>query len=359
MGEVRRKETLAALAKLGLGPENVSFLGYPDFGTLSIILKYWGHETRPYRSMLTRINRVSCKEALSPGAPYKGESILRDVRAVLEEFKPTRIFVSHPADTNLDHQALYLFLTVALWDLEALMKPEVYPYIIHAAKWPLPRGVHQELALNPPPENMFDVSWKKLELSAEEVEKKKEMIGSYKSQLTYAPSYLYSFDRKNELFGDCPVVSLSENESEIYVWHNIFPGDENAVGPGTESDQVSNLAFSLKDGNLFVKVTLKTVITRNLGVRILLLPYARGVDFATMPKLSGTIGIRGMQIRDKQRNSTIKGALVAVKDRMIIVKLPLASLGNPDRILCKTWARFSREFPFKAPAWRVISINAQ
>lgn len=140
MGEVRRKESLAALATLGVGPEDVTFFGYPDFGTLSIMLKYWGPSSRSYKSILTRIDSVAYDDAFSPGVPYKGESIVSDMHRLLEDFKPTKIFVSHPSDTNMDHQALYLFLKVSLWDLEDWLRPQVYPYIIHVVGWPMPRG---------------------------------------------------------------------------------------------------------------------------------------------------------------------------------------------------------------------------
>jgi LmbE family N-acetylglucosaminyl deacetylase len=357
MGGVRRKESLNALSSIGIGPENVVYFGYPDFGTLSIMLKYWGAETKPYFSILTRINKVSYSDALSPGAPYRGESILDDVRRVLIDFKPNKIFVSHPADTNMDHQALYLFLKVVLWELEDTLHPEVYPYLIHVKGWPVPRGLHSDLDLIPPPENTFDVAWKKLDLSSDEIARKSKMIGFYKSQLAYVPSYLYTFVRKNELFGDCPEVNLKKSLGDIYVWHNITQGDEAAVNTGADANQVSHLAFCRKDDNFFVKIVLKTALTKNLGVRFLLLPFSKKTDFAKMPKFSITIGLGGMHINDKQRTVTVKDSLYTAKDRIIVIKLPLSSLGDPDRILCKAWARFSSEFPFKAPAWRVINVG--
>lgn len=357
MGDVRGKESQAALVGLGLGADDAVFLGYPDFGTLSIMLKYWG-ETRPYYSLLTRISSVSYKGALSPGAPYKGESILRDVRRVIADFKPTKIFVSHPADTNMDHQALYLFVRVVLWDMEDTLRPEVYPYLIHVIGWPKPRGLHPDLALLPPPANVFDVAWKSLELSPQEVERKKKMIGCYKSQLTYVPSYLYTFDRKNELFGDCPVVRLKKSPDDMYLWHNIAQLDD-GTNPANLSNQVSHLAFARKGDSFFVKIVLKTAITRNLGVRLLVLPYSKKTDFAAMPKLSITIGMRGILIKDKQRTVISKEPLYTARDRVIVIKLPFSLLGNPDRTLCKAWARFSKDFPFKAPAWRIVNLGEE
>ena len=117
MGAVRAGETMAAMRFLGVGEHNVNYMGYPDFGTMEILTKYWDSK-QPFRSMFPRLQKVSYQNAMSIGAPYIGESVLRDVETILTAFKPTKIFVSHPADTNRDHQSLYLFLHIALWDLQ-------------------------------------------------------------------------------------------------------------------------------------------------------------------------------------------------------------------------------------------------
>ena len=126
MGEVRHDEAVAADESLGLSPDDLTFLGYPDVGTLSIMQSHWG-AAKPYRSALTRTEDVPYKNAFRPGAPYKGESILADMEKVIGDFKPTKIFVSHPADRHPDHESFYLYLHVALWDLKLDPAPEVFP----------------------------------------------------------------------------------------------------------------------------------------------------------------------------------------------------------------------------------------
>ncbi len=211
MGQVRREESLEALKKLGLAEKDCVFLGYPDFGTMEILLKYWG-DTKPFKYMLTRISKVPYSNCLSPGAPYVGESILNDMEKVIRDFKPTKVFVSSPVDVNRDHRSLYLFLQVALWDLEGeIAKPDIFPYLVHVGRWPEPRGYHPDLELAPP--DMLkgaEISWQKLKLTDEEVRTKHDAMESYKSQNEYNPIYLFTFARKNELFGDYPVVRLSK-----------------------------------------------------------------------------------------------------------------------------------------------------
>lgn len=161
MGEVRHDEAISAAAALGVSPTNLTFLGYPDFGTLHIWQEHWSQEP-PYESILTRAVQVPYANALRPGAPHKGEEVLRDLEAVFREFRPTKVFVSHPADHHPDHMALYLFTRVALWNLDAEMRPEISPYLVHFKGWPNPQGRNPSLALEPPEAFMKRIPWQGL-----------------------------------------------------------------------------------------------------------------------------------------------------------------------------------------------------
>ena len=80
MGEVRHHEALAAAKILGVDTNQLVFLGYPDFGTLTIWYRHWAD--RPsFESMLTKVTNVPYEDAFRPGAPYKGEEIVRDLEA--------------------------------------------------------------------------------------------------------------------------------------------------------------------------------------------------------------------------------------------------------------------------------------
>ena len=149
MGLMRRGEAIRAARLLGLETNQLTFLGYPDFGTLYIWNNCWGAHP-PYKSMLTRATAVPYPTALRPGARYTGEDILQDLTAILRDFKPTKNFISHPADHNPDHRALYLFMRVALWNLESELRPEFLPYLTHFRRWPQPQGLHIAKSLEPP-----------------------------------------------------------------------------------------------------------------------------------------------------------------------------------------------------------------
>ncbi|TBR16567.1 PIG-L family deacetylase, partial [bacterium] len=294
MGEVRRAETLEAMNYLGVNRDDVVFLGYPDFGTQEILMKYWG-KTKPYRSMFPRVNKVSYPEALSYGSSYVGENILSDLKKVLLGFKPTKIFVSHPGDSNRDHRALYVFLRIALWDLEGKIEaPKVFPYLIHAGGWPRPRGYHPDLELVPSEKfNTGVIKWKEYRLSDDEILKKKDAISFYHSQIDCDPPYLFTFARKNELFGDFPWLKLNVSQGQSILWQDLQDGK-------------TNLQYGLKDKFLYIKLNYKFGKIRKPKVLVYLLGYKQNKEFALLPKITLYKGFGGLRLKDKKQTLFIK-----------------------------------------------------
>lgn len=175
MGLIRHDEAIRADRVLGLSSNDLTFLGYPDFGTFYIWNDHWD-QAPAFESMLTRVREVPYPNAYRPGAPYKGEEILRDLTAVIRDFRPTKVFLSHPADFHYDHRALYLFTRVALWNLEPELHPALYPYLVHFRKWPTIRGYRPGEPLVPPAFFQDLLGWQHLRLSAAEVEIKHRAI---------------------------------------------------------------------------------------------------------------------------------------------------------------------------------------
>ncbi len=356
MGEVRRQEAVRAMKYLGLGEENLVFLGYPDFGTMEIFTRYW-NPARPMRSMLTRVTAVPYKDSLSFGAPYAGPSVVKDLKKVITDFQPTKIFVSHPADTNRDHRALNLFLRVVLWDLEGRIEPpQVYTYIVHVVRWPMPRGFRPSLELLPPA-NLADVGieWQKLELTEKEVWNKRKTISYYRSQLAYAPSYLYTFARKNELFDDFPDIHVPCTDASSLQWQDvrIYPEMDAAA---EREKEISGLSYGVEGQDLMIRLTLRRRFNKNRGIFLYLFGYRKDESFAEMPKIRISVGMRGVQIWDKLRRLRTKDVTLAYEGKSLVVKVPLTLLARPDRIL--TCAKTSsKDLPLDNTAWRIVFLD--
>lgn len=361
MGMVRHDEALRASIVLGLSSNQVSFLGYPDHGTLRIWNDHWGD--RPaFDSLLTRTDKVPYPNAYRPGAPYKGEEIVRDLTAIIREFRPTRVFVSHPADFNPDHRALYLFARIALWDLAAEIRPSVHPYLVHFQKWPARRGARPGEPLDPPAILAHQIGWEAFSLSPEEVTHKQSATRAHKTQFKYASRYLLSFARTRELFGDFPVISLAPARAARVVppGSAAQPDSEKSPDPLTDEEREAFVGLELRtvqlDGDsLLLAIELSRPLAKAVSASIYVFGYRPDVPFAKMPKIHIALGALDHDVLDQARKLSDATVVVTRRAREITVRVPLKALNRPDRVLMSARTYLS-ELPLDWAAWRVVEL---
>jgi LmbE family N-acetylglucosaminyl deacetylase len=208
LGLARQEESVAALRKLGLAPEQVAFLGYPDRGLSAMWLTNW-EPSDPYTSPYTRVSRSPYRDTVRPGASYCGRSLVEELVALLRQFRPTLVLSPHPGDRNPDHSALYCYAVAALHKADLLGQAKVLVYAVHVPNWPLPRELRLDQPLLPPPSlTAMGIQWYSLPLDHELAKRKQEAITCYRSQLAVVRDYLLSFARTNELFGALPTHKL-------------------------------------------------------------------------------------------------------------------------------------------------------
>jgi LmbE family N-acetylglucosaminyl deacetylase len=365
MGEVRRKEAIAAMKLLGLSEENLIFLGYPDFGTFTIFSQYWQGK-KPFRDLLTRISSVPYKQNLSFGAPYNGESILNDLKRVLVAYKPNKIFVSHPADTNGDHRAFYLFLEVALRDLsKKIATPKIYPYLIHCATWPLPRYYHPELSLQPPRQFLnSEINWSEFRLTPEQLEKKHRAILCYKSQTQSSAFYLLSFGRKNELFGDYPRIwidkesSAKERAVSFFGFSNMFADSDVGVLGGLENlkEDKGRVSYSVVDDSFLIRIEKTKNLNRRFSVLVYIFGYNYKTPFAEMPKIRIITKYKRFKVFEERKIIETSGVSTVLKSNVLILKVPLQLLGKPEFLLTSIKV-YGGALPVDVTAFRKIDIK--
>jgi len=361
MGETRQREALAAAGALGLAPEDLVFLGYPDFGCYQILLDHWG-DRPPFRSMLTRVTQVPYVRSLRPGAPYTGESILRDVTEVIREFRPTRIFLSHPADHNHDHLAMYLFYRVALWDLRDEIRPEIHPYLVHYRRYPAPRDYHPEAVLFPPRSLAGKLRWARSDLSPAEAMVKLQALELHHTQYLASSRYLLSFVRPDELFGDLPELFLGPGPPDPDLTSEDDPGGP----PGSEelTDEERSFFVGIEDrsiaregDDLVFSLSLSRPLSGAMKVNVVVLGYRPDRPFAGMPKVRIVCGEVESSASDAGRPLMAGTYTIEREPRRIRARLPLKTLGDPDRVL--TGARtYLEEVPLDSPPWRIFFLTA-
>jgi LmbE family N-acetylglucosaminyl deacetylase len=370
MGEVRRKEANTAMRLLGVDESNLIFLGYPDFGTFAIFTSHWGDEPI-FKSMLTKASSVPYKENFSYGRPYKGESILEDLENIIKKYRPNKIFVSHPADTNGDHRALYLFLQIALSDLKKeIAQPKIYPYLVHCIGWPLPRRYHPELYLYIPQQfTGSPVKWLRYLLSPQQLDEKYKAILVYKSQTESSAFYLLSFARKNELFGDYPEINLylSTGTAKVGIknqFDSFFDISGFYKNADIESDADSNntvmdqgrVIYGLSDECLLIRIAKSREVNQRFGVLLYLFGYSWKTPFGKMPKIRIVAQHNQFKVFEGRRMIKAQGVSSELKTQEFVLKVPLKILGDPDYILSsmKTYAGI---FPANTVGFRKINIR--
>lgn len=361
MGLIRHDEAVAADGSLGLTPDDLTFLGYPDFGTLSILASHW-LDAAPYRSILTKVHSVPYPNAFHPGAPYKGEEVLSDLEKVIRDFQPTKIFVSHPADQHPDHQAMYIFTRIALWELKLSPEPALYPYLVHYKRWPKPHGYHPNDPLLPPPGSFPSISWSTRSLSPDETNRKLDATKLHRSQFRGNPKYLLSFIRTDELFGDFPENQLPTSTASTELPEspeNPWPDIPEQL---TSTERASFLGFAertvdIKEGNLEISVSFTRPIAMDVAVSLYVFGYRNDKPFADMPKLHVEFG--AIEHRVLNQDSALPAGTVKLTRhrRGVTILIPLQTLGDPDRII--TGGRsYLGDVPLDWLSWRIFDLPA-
>ena len=371
MGHIRRGEAIKAMQLLGIPEDDLIFGGYPDFGTFAMFSQYW-QSKYPYKSLLTRISSVPYKDSPIFGKQYFPENVLTDLKRLLLSYKPDKIFVSHPADVNVDHKAFYLFLQVALADLHKdIPAPKVYSYLIHWRGWPLPRNYHPNLMLVPPGgiENE-GLHWFSYALTPEELENKHKVILCYRSQTASSAFYLLSFARGNELFSDNPDINLffpSGGKVKEGTW--LVEKILDLLNFGNKRKQrdfedaqgvfnsVNSLSYGVEGKNLLVYIKKANVSSyRRVATSVYLFGYSYKKPFAQMPKIKITTKFDQLKIFNGTKLIEPQGVSVNVFKRGVVLKVPLSVLGEPDFVLSDVWA-YTGSLPVYATGFRKLNIT--
>jgi len=358
MGLLRHDEAVAAARAVGLEPDRLIFLGYPDFGTFAIWTSHWG-DRPPYRSLLTRATAVPYANARRPGAPYRGEDILDDLTAIIRAERPTVILVSHPADHNPDHRALYLFTRVALFALPPAERPALLPYLVHYPRWPAPRGWHDELPLAPPAPLADQVRWERTAVPPAARARTRTALGAHRTQMRYSADYLLSFVRANELFGDFPDLPLGGHGAAQDMTAPVGTREPPDQLTDAERSQFVGLAWrsaSVEDGRLVLSTHLSRPLGRAVEVAVYVFGQRADRSFAAMPKLRVELGVVRTAVFDQDRPLPAGTATVTRRARELDVSVSLGALGDPERVLVSGRTSLA-ELPLDTMPWRVLELR--
>jgi LmbE family N-acetylglucosaminyl deacetylase len=200
LAERRMQESRDAAGILGVPPERLYFLGYPDRGILQIINDNY---ITPYHSRFTDARSVPYSAALYPGHAYTGQNLEHDFETILDRTHPTLVLAPSPLDAHPDHRATGIIAIRTMARRGELAKMRYW--IIHGGEfWPMPRGYAPDLELNQPPLG-HGLSQTPFKLEPEEEQRKRLAISAYRTQMDVMSSFLLSFVRTSELYSINPM----------------------------------------------------------------------------------------------------------------------------------------------------------
>jgi LmbE family N-acetylglucosaminyl deacetylase len=206
LGELRHREALAALNQVGVPASKAIFLGFPD-GGMDKIFAMDDSSVQPYTSPHTEVSSVPYAFAFHPNEMYLKSSVLNDVKAIIEDFKPTIVFTPTLTDQHLDHRATREFVTEVLTTAgtatagtaKDLTPPLHLEFLVH---WE-----HTDLDW---PKATVDWSTPTNHVPAEyslaigdygySINDKKRVIGFHQSQVDVDGDYLLNFAKVTEVF---------------------------------------------------------------------------------------------------------------------------------------------------------------
>ncbi|NDD30360.1 MAG: hypothetical protein EB084_19040 [Proteobacteria bacterium] len=318
MGDVRRDEAISGESALGVGRENLIFLGYPDFGCMHILESHW-RDAPPYTALFTRASAVPYPYAQTPGAPYNAASVLADLSRVLETFRPTDIFVSHPCDLNGDHRALFVFTQAAVW--HSREHPRLHSFPVHADGWPRPPGLHDALLQMVPPPLQEPGVWESAPLDLAQVSAKRAALDAHRTQLSYSADYLHSFVRRNEIFDGTEALRLTP---------------ESPLGFGAQSAGIAGQEWRyvrLKEECIELSMVYSRPVARETRAVVRMFADRDDRAFAACPKITVTVDPLGAHLEDGTSRAPAAQVRITRDHRRTTVAVPLALLGDPQRLL--------------------------
>jgi LmbE family N-acetylglucosaminyl deacetylase len=359
-GAMREGEARAALATLGLPASDVTFLGYPDQGTLPIWRSHW-LPSDPFTSPYSHASSVPYADALHPGSPYCGESIVSDLTEVVSKYRPTDIYTTHPSDDHPDHSAAPAYINDVLQRLADSGNVwaggvRVHYFLVHRGDWPVPQGLDEDAPLAPPaPMLSLDTHWDTLQLTPPQLALKKAALYHYASQRELMQRFLTSFLRTNELFGQLPnsnspilhvpngsiVVDGNGHEWPVEARFDTDPAGDTVVREFQSGADLRYVYVCADDANLYVRVDTEQALSPEIHYDL----YIRSFD-ATGYSHDSDVVVSFTPRGTPPGESVLldRGIHAAYADNTLEVSIPLGDFGPKPQseIYIETASLFSR-----------------
>jgi LmbE family N-acetylglucosaminyl deacetylase len=367
-GRYRLTESQAALRRLGLGPDQLSFLGYPDHEMHQLWLDCWRAE-KPCTSPQTHVAAVPYLEALRPGRPYAGSALVADLVARLIEIRPSIIAYPHPNEAHVDHWAISNFVTAALEQVRRTdptwAPPQEWLYLVHRGDWPAPKGYLPSAPLLPPAKLAAGMTtWYAAPLTAPQIQVKRAAVAAYPSQVAILRRFMHSFIRQNELFGTLAPVNLAAASSGpipvVPPWGGLRwtrvttdPGGDTVARKVERSADLRAL-WAASDGRmLYMGAELAGPLLRPATVSAYVRGYRPAFGWGDLARVTLLRAARAGGALSTDGTAGTGGA-----GRWAWARVPLAALGSPVSVMLGSETHVTGAL-IDRTAWRLLSLDGR
>jgi len=355
----RQEETRAAMKVMGIQPEDVLFLGYPDRGLAAMWNDHW-EPSHPYRSPFTRCRSSPYRDSWHPGAPYAGRTLRDDIATLVREFRPTQIYFPHPNDDHPDHWATSCFVRAALLAVENASAIKTRSYLVHRGDWPVPQGLHPRESL-PPPAGLanLDTQWYYLPLSQEAIVAKYRALQRYESQMSVMRRFLLSFVRSGELFGTMRPVDIPRIvDSKIVLkgdpsaWNGLpavilDPVQDNLVRGWEGSADIQRVFAAWDRDFLYLRADMRRSLSKRVEYRFRLRSFRGG-------RIADTV------IRVRPDKGTVPpGVRFAWRLHLLELAIPHTWIQAPESLFIEVDTAAFGKLPIDRTAWKSLSAEPE
>ncbi len=139
MGELRMGELRRFLDQVGIPQSNLHLIGIPDGSQTLPALRddFFLARGQPFLDPLLQTDKVIYQDAVQPGMPFYGESLLAALKGLLATLQPQLVLAHHPQDAHADHRAVSTFARRACRRLTG-RRPSVYAVLVYHRRRPWP-----------------------------------------------------------------------------------------------------------------------------------------------------------------------------------------------------------------------------
>ena len=348
LGKNRQKESISALASIGVEERELFFLGYPDAGLAPLWSIHWPL-SNPYRSIGTEVYRSPYRGADHDRAIHAGEAVARDLGEIIAGFRPTMVALPHPNDQHPDHWATHAFVRYAL--IRAGLDPIRLLYLVHRRNWPALSGV-QPMMLPPGDLMSHGTAWCQLPLTEPTALRKRHGIALHQSQMEVMAGFLEAFGRENELFGQYPDLMLPMNQERPPAIINDPVGDYRAVRSRPAADLA--MVKANRDGKLLlVYLQPQTKPKKKIGYGIDLTVFALNGEAHRLCAIYADQKVQILVATGQDLGGQLK---VEAGENAIRFALCLERLGEVKSVMINGFTRAGRR-EIDRTAWRLLSLD--